>query len=48
MERLMPLERLRDGYDSLHIALEGKPSRYHQGPAPAMDDEIPEHLQAAE
>ena len=29
VEKLMPLEALRHGYDSLHLALEEKPSRYH-------------------
>lgn len=28
IERVMPLEDLREGYDSLHIELTGKPSRY--------------------
>lgn len=30
IETVMPLERLRAGYDTLHIELEGQPSRYHQ------------------
>lgn len=42
----MSLERLREGYDTLHQELEGKPSRYHQGPDPEMNDELPEHSAA--
>jgi hypothetical protein len=50
IESVMPLERLRQGYDTLHFTLEGEHSRYHQAistsaqPAQAMNDEIPEFL----
>ena len=44
METVMPLERLRAGYDALHIELENVPSRYHQAPATAMNDELPSDL----
>jgi AAA domain len=43
IESVMPLERLRAGYDTLHLELDGEPSRYHQADAPAMNDELPEH-----
>jgi len=33
IEEIMPLFDLRAGYDSLHRALEGKPSRYTAAPA---------------
>jgi len=39
----MPLERLRSGYDTLHHALEDEWSKYHQAPAPAINDELPDH-----
>lgn len=44
IEKLMSLDDLRDGYDKLHRALEGKPSRYFADQAPAMEkiDEIPD------
>lgn len=44
MEKLMPLEDLRKGYDTLHRALEGEPSRYSvkfEDDAP-LDDAIPD------
>jgi hypothetical protein len=47
MESVMTLDQLRHGYDSLHVELEGAPSRYAQAPAPKVDlktelnDEIP-------
>ena len=43
IESVMPLERLRSGYDTLHHALENEWSKYHQAPAPAINDELPEH-----
>jgi AAA domain len=43
MEEVMPLDELRAGYDTLHFALEEKHSRYHQQPAPEVDDKLPEH-----
>jgi len=43
MEKVMPLDRLRAGYDTLHFTLEGAHSKYHQEPAPAINDELPEH-----
>jgi hypothetical protein len=44
IEEVMPLERLRAGYDSLHVELEGKPSRYAKPDAkPEINDEIPEN-----
>jgi hypothetical protein len=43
IESVMPLERLRAGYDTLHFSLEGERSKYHQAPAPAMKDELPGH-----
>lgn len=54
MERVMPLETLRCGYDSLHMELTGEPSRYAiKAPSPALsnlnagavtleEDEIPD------
>jgi hypothetical protein len=42
IETVMSLERLRAGYDALHVALEGKPSKYHQAPAPEMNDSLPD------
>jgi hypothetical protein len=46
IEEVMPLGRLREGYDRLHRALEGKPSRYTAGAAAAQgeDLEIPAFL----
>jgi hypothetical protein len=43
IESVMPLERLRKGYETLHFTLEGSHSRYYQEPAPAMNDGLPEH-----
>jgi len=43
IESIMPLERLRSGYDTLHHALENEWSKYHQAPAPAINDELPDH-----
>lgn len=46
MEKAMPLEQLRGGYDSLHQELEGKRSRY-AAPAPtAINDSLPNHSAA--
>lgn len=44
MEKLMPLSDLRAGYDTLHRALEGEPSRYSEvvKAAPEMNDSIPD------
>ena len=44
IESVMPLERLRSGYDTLHHALENEWSKYHQAPAPAINDELPGDL----
>lgn len=46
METVMPLERLRAGYDTMHFTLENKHSRYHVEPKPEIDDELPEHSAA--
>lgn len=47
IEEVMPLPRLRAGYDSLFRELEGKPSRYarevEQAAVPEMNDSLPEH-----
>jgi len=43
IESIMPLERLRSGYDTLHFTLEGTQSRYHVEPV-AMNDELPGDL----
>jgi KaiC/GvpD/RAD55 family RecA-like ATPase len=46
MEELMPLAKLRAGYDSLHHELEGKPSRYAQPVQPDNGkpiDALPDH-----
>jgi hypothetical protein len=43
IESVMPLEDLRRGYDTLHFSLDGEHSRYHQSPAPVVNDELPEH-----
>jgi hypothetical protein len=44
IDTVMPLERLRMGYDTLHFTLEGAHSRYHQERlAEQMNDELPEH-----
>jgi hypothetical protein len=46
IEEVMPLPRLRAGYDSLYRELEGRPSRYarevEQAAVPEMNDEIQE------
>jgi hypothetical protein len=45
IETVMPLERLRRGYDTLHFTLEGTHSRYHQEvTSPPMNDAIPDFL----
>jgi hypothetical protein len=44
IESIMPLDRLRSGYDTLHFTLEGTHSRYHQESAPALNDELPGDL----
>jgi hypothetical protein len=45
MDAVMPLERLRKGYDTLHFSLEGTHSRYHQERlAEQMNDELPGDL----
>lgn len=45
IETVMPLERLRKGYDTMHFTLEGKHSRYHQEQiAQIIDDELPGDL----
>ena len=41
IEKLMSLERLREGYDSLHMDLEKSPSNYHLPSPEPLDDEIP-------
>ncbi|MGE4043365.1 MAG: AAA family ATPase [Acetobacteraceae bacterium] len=41
MESVLSLERLREGYNTMHIELEGKPSRYHEQ-FEELDDEIPD------
>jgi len=47
MSEVMSLERLRQGYDTLHHTLEGTHSRYHQEapeePARDINDDLPEH-----
>jgi AAA domain len=43
IESVMPLERLRSGYETLHFTLEGEHSKYYQPPAPAMNDGLPDH-----
>jgi hypothetical protein len=40
IEEVMPLGKLRNGYDALFEELEGKPSKYAK---PEIDDQIPEH-----
>lgn len=47
MEKLMPLEALRTGYNNLHLALEGKPSKYglslvEMRQTPVEEDALPE------
>ena len=50
IESVMPLEKLRQGYDKMHVELEGKPSRYGAPPAPTvslreeLNDDIPDFL----
>jgi hypothetical protein len=46
IESVMPLDRLRSGYDTLHFTLEGAHSRYHVEPV-AMNDELPPHSAAS-
>lgn len=41
IERVMSLTQLISGYDSMHIALEKKLSRYNKPEAPEVHDEIP-------
>lgn len=41
IERVMSLTELISGYDSMHIALDGKPSRYSKPVAPETPDEVP-------
>jgi hypothetical protein len=44
-EKQMSLDMLRAGYDSLHVELEGRPSRYHQHkitPRSTVEDDIPD------
>jgi hypothetical protein len=47
IEKVMPLERLRKGYDTMHFSLTGKHSRYHVEPAKPiaedLNDELPDH-----
>ena len=43
IETVMPLEKLRNGYNTMHEELEAKPSKYAK---PEIDDEIPEHPKA--
>jgi hypothetical protein len=51
IEKVMPLPDLRAGYDSLHVALEGKPSKYagaiersvYQVEKIEINDALPEH-----
>ena len=50
IEEVMPLDRLRKGYDTLYRELEGKPSRYadfvaalEKGANTELNDELPEH-----
>jgi AAA domain len=43
MEKVMPLEDLRNGYDSLHQDLEKGPSRYSCRPFAEIDDSLPDH-----
>jgi hypothetical protein len=46
MESVMPLDRLRQGYNTLHVELEGKPSRYAKPDEvkPEINDELPGDL----
>lgn len=53
MEEVMPLDRLRQGYDALYTALEGKPSKYAdyvraltRDANTDMGDELPAHSAA--
>jgi hypothetical protein len=48
LEKVMPLEKLRQGYDALHQELEGAPSKYHVNTAaPAeLKDGLPDHSAA--
>lgn len=52
IEKVMPLPDLRIGYDKLHLALTGQPSKYHTAikidATPAvLDDSLPEFAAAA-
>lgn len=44
MESVMPLERLRHGYNALHVKLEGKPSRYAPPEKIEINDALPGDL----
>lgn len=44
IESVMPLERLRSGYNALHVELESKPSRYAPAEKPEINDELPGDL----
>ncbi len=46
IEEVMPLERLRAGYDSLHMKLQGEPSKYgvREPERIAINDELPGDL----
>jgi hypothetical protein len=50
VEEVMTLDKLRAGYDSLHVELEGKPSKYAITGAPVDDgkpiDSLPDHSAA--
>lgn len=50
IEEVMPLFDLRAGYDSLHLELEGKASRYNPAVksvhAPPLNDSLPDHSAA--
>lgn len=51
MDRLMPLSDLRAGYDSLHIELEGGPSRYSyvaNPPSTDINDSLPDFANSTE
>jgi hypothetical protein len=44
METVMPLERLRKGYDTMHFTLEGKNSRYHIAPLKPISVDLHDEL----
>jgi hypothetical protein len=48
MEQVMPLERLRSGYNGLHLELEGTPSRYDTGTRQNGETEAPTQPKQAE